>query len=166
MIKVERLHAFTIITSSGIMGKIWQWYKLSYAFESCEPTLFYFRTGKYFKFLDFLRWSDWFKVLIGVMISEFYIFNLNLQFNNLCSIYVSKLINHKFNNRLLNWRPKDTNSTTSLLNLGKYFCLRREATQHNPPYESHKESCWVHCSPLSNLKIIYVDSFKLELFKS
>ena len=54
------------------MHKIWQYYELGYAFDSRVSTLFYFPTQKYFtilfKFLDFLRSLDRFKLLI----SEFY----------------------------------------------------------------------------------------------
>ena len=48
---------------------------LGHAFESRAPTLFYSSTRKFFtisfKFLDFLRSLDRFKVLITVIISEF-----------------------------------------------------------------------------------------------
>ena len=58
------------------MDKIWDYYELGHAFTSRAPTVFYFSTQNYFtislKFLDFLRSLDRFKVLITVIISEFY----------------------------------------------------------------------------------------------
>ena len=69
------LHAFTRTISCGVVDKIWDYNELGHAFESRAPNLFYFPTRKYFtilfKFLDFLRSLDRFKVLIRAIISEF-----------------------------------------------------------------------------------------------
>ena len=58
------------------MDKICEYHEYGQAFESCAPAIFYFPTPKYFtilfKFVDFLRSLDRFKVLIRIISSEFY----------------------------------------------------------------------------------------------
>ena len=55
---------------------MWDYHELGHAIESCAPTVFYFPTRKFlmilFEFLDFLRSLDRFKILIRVIISDFY----------------------------------------------------------------------------------------------
>ena len=76
---VDRLKVLIrfIISSCGLVETIWGYGERGHAFESHAPPFFYFPTRKYFtiwfKFLDLLRSLDRFKVLIRVIISEFYI---------------------------------------------------------------------------------------------
>ena len=70
MIEVLILHEFTIKTSYGVVDKIWDYGAYDHAFESRSNFFFYFPTQKYFS-IQF-RSLERFKVLIRVMISDFY----------------------------------------------------------------------------------------------
>ena len=76
MIKKQILHAFRKTTSCGIVDKIYSGTRKVMSSNPAQNFLFIFKTRKYltieFKFFNFLGSLDKLKVLIWVIISEFY----------------------------------------------------------------------------------------------